>query len=71
MHTNTHTHVDTQNIHSGEGAREAGLALRGSSFLYCSLVITSFGNTGSPGSSTLKELMAVSPLPTHRITLHC
>ncbi len=60
-----HTHIVP-----GEKASEVR-ALRGSSFLNCSLVITSFGNTGSPGSSTLKELLAVSPPPTHRITLHC
>lgn len=81
MHTNTsleraprlhaHTYSWTHAV-SGEGAREAGLALRGSSFLCSSLVITGFGNTASqPGSSTFKELMAMSTPPTQRITLHC
>lgn len=64
------THSETHTV-SGEGAREAGIALRGSSFLYSSLVITGLGNTGSPGSSTLKEVMAMSPLLTQRITLRC
>lgn len=59
-----HTSMDTHRV-SGEGAREAGLALRGSSFLYSSLVITGFGNTGSPGTSTLKKLMANEPLHQH------
>lgn len=63
-------HSETHTV-SSEGAREAGIALRGSSFLYSSLVITGLGNTGSPGSSTLKEVMAMGPLLTQRITLHC
>lgn len=67
--TCTHTCSRTHTV-SGEGARGAGIALRGSSFLYSSLVITGLGNTGSPGTSTLKEVMAMSPLLTQRITLH-
>lgn len=68
--TCTHTFMDTHTQSQVRGL-EAGLAPRGSSFLCSSLVITGFGNTGSPDSSTLKELMAMSPPPTQRITLHC
>lgn len=68
--TCTNTHSWTHKV-PGEGAWEAGLALRGGSFLYSSLVITGFGSTGSPGSSTFKELMAMRSPPTQRITLHC
>lgn len=63
-----HTFMDTHRVSlEVRGLERQVLAPGGSSFFYSFLVITGFGNTGSPGTSTLKKLMANEPLhPPHR-----
>lgn len=57
-----HTFMDTHRVSlEVRGLERQVLAPGGSSFFYSFLVITGFGNTGSPGTSTLKKLMANEP----------